>query len=269
MPILPYKDSIRGQCQLGLGPLHTQFDDEGNAYTSLFIESKIAKWSLKDLKLIDKITAHYNVGHLAAAEGDTIHPGGKYLIAMNKWSIDRFASVGPLLPQNFQLVDLHGAGDKMQLLYDMPVPLGEPHYVQLIKAAKIKALDVYAPGTNVLTQRHDPNAVEEGKERIERRDDGVHVFMTARRSHFIPDIIRVKEGDRVHIHLTNVEQARDATHGFTINSHNISVSLEPGRHVNLDFVADRPGVFPMYCTEFCSALHLEMAGYFLVEPKGK
>ncbi len=34
----------------------------------------------------------------------------------------------------------------------------------------------------------------------------------------------------------------------------------------MEFVASQDGVFPFYCTEFCSALHLEMAGYFLVEP---
>ncbi len=78
--------------------------------------------------------------------------------------------------------------------------------------------------------------------------------------------MRVKKGDRVHLHITNVEQAKDATHGFAIGSHNINLSLEPGEHSNVDFVADEVGVFPLYCTEFCSALHLEMAGYFLVEP---
>jgi nitrous-oxide reductase len=270
VPILPFKESIRGQCELGLGPLHTQYDDEGNAYTTLFIESKVAKWSLKDLKLIDKIPVHYNVGHLVAPEGDTVKPAGRYVIAMNKWSLDRFESVGPLLPQNFQLIDLHGSGDKMQLLYDMPIPLGEPHYAQVIKASRLKPWDIYSPpGINVLTHEKDPFAVEGGQERIERKPDGVHVYMTAIRSHFTPDVIRVKEGEKVHLHITNIEQARDATHGFTIDSHNVNVSLEPGRHVNIDLVATKPGVFPMYCTEFCSALHLEMAGYFLVEPGGR
>ncbi|MBS1149971.1 MAG: Nitrous-oxide reductase, partial [Myxococcaceae bacterium] len=269
IPILSFKDSIRGQVELGLGPLHTQYDNEGNAYTSLFIESKVAKWSVKDLKLIDKISTHYNIGHLATAEGDTVSPDGRYLIAMNKWALDRFAPVGPLMPQNFQLIDLKGTGDKMQLLYDMPLPLGEPHYVQIIKADKIKPIEVYSPiGLNALTHRKDPFAVEVGKERVERKADGVHVYMTAIRSHFTPDIVRVKEGERIHLHLTSLEQAKDATHGFTIGSYNLNTSLEPGKHINMDFVADRAGVFPLYCTEFCSALHLEMAGYFLVEPKG-
>jgi nitrous-oxide reductase len=265
VPILAFTDTIRGQCELGLGPLHTQFDDQGNAYTSLFLESKVAKWSLKELKVTDKISTHYNIGHLVTAEGDTIAPGGKYLIAMNKWAIDRFAPVGPLLPQNFQLIDI--SGPKMQLLYDLPIPLGEPHYAQMIRADKVKPLEVYSPGENPITKEKDPFAVEGGKERIERGPDGVHVYMTAIRSHFTPDIIRVKQGERVHLHITNLEQALDATHGFTIGSHNIELSLEPGEHANVDFVADLPGVFPMYCTEFCSALHLEMAGYFLVEPK--
>ena len=267
VPILAFQDAIRGQVEIGLGPLHTVYDGKGNAYTSVFIESVVAKWSLKDLKLIEKIPAHYNVGHLTAAEGDTVSPDGKYMVMMDKWAIDRFAPVGPLLPQNFQLVDI--AQPKMQLLYDMPLPLGEPHYAQMIKADKIKAEEIYKPvGTNPLTSQKDPFAVEGGKERVERKADGVHVYMTAIRSHFTPDIVRVKEGDKVHLHVTNLEQAHDATHGFALDSHNIQLSLEPGEHANVTFLADKAGVFPMYCTEFCSALHLEMAGYFMVEPKG-
>jgi nitrous-oxide reductase len=265
VPILPFEDSIRGQVEIGLGPLHTQFDDKGNAYTSVFIESTVAKWSLADLKLIGKQKVHYNVGHIVAAEGDTVSPDGRYLIAMNKWAIDRFAKVGPLLPQNFQLIGIDG--EQMQLLYDMPLPLGEPHYAQMIKADKIDPIDVYKPaGFDVVANEHSEFAVKAKEERIERKPDGVHVYMTAVRSHFTPDIIRVKKGDTVHLHITNVEQAHDATHGFTIGSYNVHSSLEPGKHVDITFVADRAGIFPFYCTEFCSALHLEMAGYFLVEP---
>ncbi|MBM4335297.1 MAG: Sec-dependent nitrous-oxide reductase [Deltaproteobacteria bacterium] len=265
VPILPFEDVIRGQVELGLGPLHTQYDDKGNAYTSLFLESVIAKWNLADLKLISKIPVHYNVGHITTPEGDTVSPDGGYLVAMNKWAIDRFQDVGPLLPQNFQLIDT--ASEPMQLLYDLPIPNGEPHYAQTIKADKIKAIDVYSPvGTDPLLRAVSPNAVGAGKERIERRGDGVHVYMTAVRSHFVPDVIRVKQGETVHIHLTNTEQALDATHGFAIADYNVNVSIEPGEHSDIEFVASLPGVFPIYCTEFCSALHLEMAAYLLVEP---
>ncbi len=265
VPILSFKDTIRGQVELGLGPLHTQFDGDGNAYTSLFLESAVVKWSLADLKVLNKVSTHYNIGHLLAAEGDTVNPDGKYLIAMNKWAIDRFAKVGPLLPQNFQLIDL--TTPTMQVIYDMPIPLGEPHYAQMIKADKLKPIDVYPPGTDPILDEKGKYAVEGGKERIERNGTDVHVYMTAIRSHFTPDIVRVKEGDTVHVHLTNLEQAYDATHGFAVNSYNINVSIEPGEHADVTFVADRPGVYPLYCTEFCSALHLEMAGYLLVEPK--
>jgi nitrous-oxide reductase len=267
--VLDFKSAIRGQVEVGLGPLHTQYDNAGNAYTSLFLETAVAKWSLKDLKLIQKLPTHYNIGHLVTAEGDTVSPDGKYLIAMNKWALDRFAKVGPLLPQNFQLVDLgaNAATDKMTLLYDLPIPLGEPHYAQMIKVDKLKPIDVYTPGEDPMTGKKAVNAADGGKERIERRPDGVHVYMTAIRSHFTPDIIRVKEGETVHVHVTNLEQAYDATHGFAIEAYNINLSLEPGESSDITFVADRAGTFPMYCTEFCSALHLEMAGYFVVEPK--
>jgi nitrous-oxide reductase len=157
----------------------------------------------------------------------------------------------------------------MQLLYDLPIPIGEPHYAQVIKADKVKAVEVYTPvGTDPLTKQVDAHMVTGGQERVERKEDGVHVYMTAVRSHFTPDVIRVKQGETVHFHITNVEQAKDATHGFAIGSHNVNVSLEPGEHSNVTFVADQAGVYPLYCTEFCSALHLEMAGYLLVEPNG-
>lgn len=266
VPILSFEDSIRGQAEIGLGPLHTQYDNKGFAYTSVFLESKVAKWRLSDLQVIEKIPVHYNVGHLVAAEGDTVSPDGGYVVAMNKWAIDRFNNVGPLLPQNFQLIDT--SGEEMQLLYDMPIPIGEPHYAQMIKADKLNSIEVYTPiGIDPLTHKVSKNAVQAGQERIERRADGVHVYMTAVRSHFTPDIVRVKEGEHVHLHLTNVEQAKDATHGFAIGSKNINVSIEPGEHADLHFIAGKPGVYPLYCTEFCSALHLEMAGYLLVEPR--
>ena len=265
VPILPFEETIRGQAEIGLGPLHTQYDDQGNAYTSLFIESAVAKWSLKDLKVIEKLPVHYNIGHLLAAEGDTVSPDGRFVVAMDKWALDRFADVGPLLPQNFQLIDI--TGEKMQLLYDLPIPLGEPHYAQMIKADKLAPIIAYTPaGIDPLTEREDPHKVVGGQEGIERKADGVHVNLTAVRSHFTPDTIRVKKGETVHLHITNVEQAHDATHGFAIGSHNINLSLEPGEHANVTFKADKAGVFPVYCTEFCSALHLEMAGYLLVEP---
>ncbi len=273
VPILKFEDVVEAQVEVGLGPLHTQFDDQGYAYTSLFLDSAVARWTLgepyrKDgWKLVAKLPVHYNVGHIAAAEGDTVSPDGKYLVALNKWSIDRFVLVGPLHPQNFQLIDISQPGDKMQILYDMPIGLGEPHYAQIIKADKLRAWEVYPEiGWDPIKQAVDPNAPQLGQERVERRGNTVEIWMTAVRSHFKPERIEVKKGDHVIWHITNVERARDATHGFALSGYNINLSIEPGETVTFEFDADQDGVFAFYCTEFCSALHLEMMGYFLVRP---
>lgn len=273
VPILDFNAVKAAQLEIGLGPLHTQFDDKGNAYTSVFIESTMAKWTLgepynsgeKAWKLVEKIPIHYNIGHLVCAEGDTVSPDGKYCVSLNKWAIDRFTPVGPLHPQNFQLIDI--SGEKMQLLYDMPIGIGEPHYVQMIKADKLNPWLVYPEvGFNTITMSVDPKAAKSGSEGIVRNGNNVDVYMTAIRSHFNPEHIKVKQGDNVKIHITSIERARDATHGFAIDGYNVNLSLEPGEASTVEFVADKPGVYPFYCTEFCSALHLEMAGYLLVEP---
>jgi nitrous-oxide reductase len=262
--ILDFDAVLETQVELGLGPLHTQFDGRGGAYTSLFIESAVARWSLEDWTLKEKIGVHYNVGHLAAAEGDTRSPDGNFLVSLDKWSIDRFLPVGPLHPQNFQLIDI--TGEPMQLLYDMPIGIGEPHYAQIIKADKLDPWVVYPPNFSPHIMETDPNAVASGDEGVVRSGNTVDVYMTAIRSHFNPEHISVRHGDRVRIHLTSLESSRDATHGFAIDKYNINVSLEPGESETIEFIADKAGVYPFYCSEFCSALHLEMVGYFFVEP---
>jgi nitrous-oxide reductase len=247
----------------------------GHGYTSMFLASAVAKFTLgsdvvktgeEPFKLIQTIPVTYNIGHLAITQGDTEHPDPKYLVALDKWSIDRFQPVGPLHPQNLQLIDLAGGKGPMDLVADMPVGNGEPHYAEIIKASTLKPLAVYPPGTNPLTMQPDPNAIKFGGEKTERNGNNVEVWMSAQRSHFTPDIIRVKQGDHVKLHITSIEQTEDATHGFAIADYNIEASLEPGTTQNFEFTADKSGSFNFYCTEFCSALHLEMAGWLLVEP---
>jgi nitrous-oxide reductase len=272
VPILPFEACMEAQVELGLGPLHTQFDNQGYAYTSLFLDSAIARWRVGGegvdggWTLIDKIPVQYNVGHICTAEGDTLSPQGKYLIGMNKWAIDRFHPVGPLLPQNFQLIDI--SGETMQLLQDMPIGIGEPHYVQMIRSDRLENVwEVYPEvGWDSITQQPSEFATQIGEERIERDGSNVRVFMTSIRSTIRPDFVEVKVGDTVTWHVTNVEMAHDATHGFTMPGYDHNLSIEPGKTTTFTFVADTPGTFPYYCTEFCSALHLEMMGYFLVSP---
>lgn len=265
VPILKFDSVIDGQVEVGGGPLHSQFDDKGFVYTSLFVESAVAKWSLDSLELVEKIPIHYNVGHLVTAEGDTVSPDGKYLVSLNKWSVDRFPVVGTLKPQNFQLIDL--TTPSMQLLKDMPIGFGEPHYTQMIRVDKLtNRIEVYEPGTDPLTMEHSEWATESGEEKVVRDGNDLHVYMSAMRSHFTPDVVRAKKGDHVHFHVTNIETSPDATHGFAIPGYNKQISLDPGETVTVNFKATRSGSFAFYCTEFCSALHLEMQGWLLVEP---
>lgn len=267
IPIIDMKAALHTQVELGLGPLHTQYDSKPCvAYTSLYVDSQVGKWDYCEGKVLDKISIHYNIGHLMTMEGDTISPHGKYLVALNKLAIDRFNPVGPLHPQNHQLIDI--SADKMALLYDMPLPLGEPHYAVGIAADKLKPGVRYKSGTDSRTGKRSPYRVRAGKERIERNGGKVEVFGTLIRSHIVPEIIEVDEGNEVIIHLTNLERAEDETHGFSIDLHNMNLSIEPGKTATARIVADRPGVYPYYCSEFCSALHLEMQGYMLVKPKG-
>lgn len=276
VPILTFDSVVEAQVEVGGGPLHTQYDGDGNAYTSLFVESAVAKWTLGPeagvsegdaWQLVDKIPVHYNVGHLVSSHGDTVNPRTDYVIPMNKWSVDRHTTVGTLHPQNFQLIDV--TGDEMRILKDMPIGFAEPHYAQMM-SVDVLADTVWATypemGTDTLTMAASPVATTYEDARIEVNGDVVDVYVAALRSHFKPDVVRVKEGQTVNFHVTNIETAVDATHGFAIPGYNAQASLDPGETLTVTIEADRTGSFAFYCTEFCSALHLEMQGWLLVEP---
>ncbi|MCP3668415.1 MAG: Sec-dependent nitrous-oxide reductase [Gammaproteobacteria bacterium] len=267
IPIIAMKDALHTQVAVGLGPLHTQYDSKKCVvYTSIYVDSMVTKWDYCKGKVLDQINIHYNIGHLMTMEGDSTTPDGKYLVSLNKLAIDRFNPVGPLHPQNHQLIDI--SGDKMQLLYDMPLPLGEPHYAVAIKADKLKPAVRYKSGWNSRADKKSPYKTRAGREKVVVKDGVTHVYGTVIRSHITPEIIEVEEGTTLSIHLTNLERAEDETHGFAVYGTNVNLSIEPGKTVSATFKVDEPGVYPYYCTEFCSALHLEMQGYLLVKPKG-
>jgi nitrous-oxide reductase len=267
IPIVKYESVMEREVnpENALGPLHTQFDDKGMAYTTMFISSEIVKWDPNSGETLDRVPVQYSPGHAVAAEGDTVAPDGKYIIALNKIAKDSYLSVGPSHPESMQLIDLRG--DKMEIIQSAPVN-PEPHYAQLIKADKIKTISVYDKDDK------NPYAVYNQEDtRIERKGNEVHVYGIAMRSKFIfdakakrPDVIEVNKGDKVFIHLTNIDFDQDITHGFAINKYDLNMEVQPGQTNTIEFTADEEGTFPLYCTNFCSALHQEMSGYFLVKP---
>jgi len=266
IPVLRFESIRIAEVPVGLGPLHTQFDDQGYAYTSLFVESAIAKWKLGPFDgndsalVVAKIPVHFAVGHLVAAHGDTRHPVGRYLISMNKLSKGRHLNVGPSQPESSELIDI--TGDGMTMLYEAYTE-PEPHFAQLVRADLLHPIEVYPKAEN-----KNPNAIWAASDaKITRRPGIVEAKIYTIRSYFTPNEIEVQQGDSVILYVTNAEQERDMLHGFGIAGYNINVVMDPGETKTIAFRATKPGVYPFYCTNFCSAMHQEMQGYFLVKPR--
>ena len=264
LPVLKYEAVLHGEVQKpGLGPLHTEFDANGNAYTSMFVSSEIVKWDIKSLNVLDRVPTYYSIGHLSVMGGPTKKPYGKYMVAYNKITKDRYLPVGPELPQSAQLYDI--SGEKMKLLLDFPT-VGEPHYAEALPADKISKNSVKI--FRIEENSHPYVAKGEAQAKVERKGNQVHVWMTAIRSHLTPDNIEgIKVGDDVYFHVTNLEQDWDVPHGFAIKgANNAEILIMPGETQTLLFQPERAGMFPFYCTDFCSALHQEMQGYLRVSP---
>jgi nitrous-oxide reductase len=256
IPVLKYESIKDAEVPVGLGPLHTQFGPDGYAYTSLFVDSAIAKWKLGTWEVVDKVPMSYSIGHLSAAEGDTVSPDGKWLVGLNKLSHGRHLSVGPSQPESSQLVDI--TEEKMKLVLDFFTE-PEPHYAQIVKADKIHPIEVYPKEEN-----KSPYAIWDVKDAgVTRSGSKVLVKMVAVRSTFTPTDFEVKAGDEVTIAVTNIEQTTDELHGLALLDYNLNIVIDPGETKTITFKAKK-GVYPYYCTNFCSALHQEMQGYMIV-----
>ncbi len=262
IPVVKYESAIAGEVQEpGLGPLHTEFDGKGFAYTSMFLSSEVVKWKLGTWEVVDRIPTYYSLGHLMIPGGDSRQPWGKYVLAMNKITKDRYLPTGPELTQSAQLIDI--TGDKMKLLLDFPT-IGEPHYAQGIAADLVKKHEVRVFDIN--KNQHPYVAKGEKEAKVIRKGNEVHVYLTAARSHFTPDNIEgVKLGDKVYFHMTNIEQDWDIPHGFAIKGgRQAELLVMPGETCTFEWTPIATGIYPFYCTDFCSALHQEMSGYVRV-----
>jgi nitrous-oxide reductase len=260
------RDAVVAEPEIGLGPLHTAFDGKGNAYTSLFLDSQIVKWSIaqaiaqfkgdKSAKVVlDKIDVNFQPGHGYASMGETKEADGKYFNSGNKFSKDRFLPVGPLHPETEQLIDI--SGEKMRTIAEHTA-YPEPHDGIIVRRDLVKTRQIY----NI---DDFPNAVKPENAGIERKGNKVHVRLMSQAPAYSMPIIKVKKGDEVTITLTNHDKVEDLTHGCALPTYNVNFIVNPQETKSVTFKADRAGAYWLYCTHFCHALHLEMRSRFLVE----
>lgn len=88
------------------------------------------------------------------------------------------------------------------------------------------------------------------------------IRMTVRKYEYQPNVVRVKQGERLRILLT----ALDRKHGFQIKELGIKTDVEKGKETVVEFVAAQSGEFQFKCSVFCGLGHGRVKGRLIVEP---
>jgi nitrous-oxide reductase len=198
---------------------------------------------------------------------ETKDADGKWLVALCKFSKDRFLNVGPLHPENDQLIDI--TGDDMKLVHD-GAAYAEPHDAVMVKRELIhpsKMMVRDGPRFEMYEKMAAEDGVDLMKDSkvIRKGPNKVRVYMVSVAPAFSQSSFRVKTGDEVQLVITNLDSVEDLSHGMCVSKHDVNFLMNPQDTKTMTFTAGPPGVYWYYCPWFCHALHLEMRGRMIVE----